>query len=109
MAGVPDSLVLTEEKSRNTHENAQFTAILLQQHPELNKLLLVTSAFHIRRAKGCFANEGLQPETFATDFYTSDRSFTPDRFMPYEGALYHWQKLIHEMLGYVTYDAVGYL
>jgi uncharacterized SAM-binding protein YcdF (DUF218 family) len=109
-AGIPDSLILVEEQSRNTYENAQFTARLLQEHPQLKKLLLVTSAFHIRRAKGCFDKAGVPTHTFATDFYTSDRAFTPDRLLvPQEASLYKWQKLIHEMLGYAIYKAMGYI
>lgn len=109
-AGVPDSLILTEEKSRNTRENAVHTASILQQHPEFKKLLLVTSAFHMRRASGCFKKAGVQADTFAADFYTSDRSFAFNRFiMPSEHALYVWQKLVHEILGYTVYRLVGYL
>ncbi len=108
-AGVPAHLILTEEKSRNTYENAQFTAQLLQQQPQLKKLLLVTSAFHMKRSVGCFKQAGIAADPFATDFYTSRRRFTPDNFMPYEGALYHWQRLLREMLGYVVYDVMGYL
>ncbi len=108
-AGIPEHLILTEEKSRNTHENAQFTAKLLESQPHLKKLLLVTSAFHMKRASGCFIKSGINAETFATDFYTSRRRFSPDNFIPYEGALYHWQRLLREMLGYVVYDAMGYL
>lgn len=108
-AGIPAHRILTEEKSRNTQENAQFTAQLLKGHPHLKKLLLVTSAFHMNRASGCFQKAGIKADPFATDFYTSRRQFTPDDFIPYEGALYNWQRLLREMLGYLVYDAIGYL
>ncbi len=109
LSGVAAQDILYEDKSRNTHENAQFTKKLLAAQPDLKKLLLVTSAFHMRRAKGCFKKEGVNVDTFSTDFYTTDRSFFPDKtILPQEGALYQWQILFHEILGYIIYSLVGY-
>jgi uncharacterized SAM-binding protein YcdF (DUF218 family) len=109
-SGVPEKDILVEEKSRNTHENAKFTRELLDKHPEYKKLLLVTSAFHIRRASGCFKKEGIEADVFSADFYSIDRSFSLDDFLvPKEYSLYLWQKLFHEVLGYITYDIVGYI
>jgi uncharacterized SAM-binding protein YcdF (DUF218 family) len=108
-AGVPADVILTEEKSRNTHENALFTKALLQQQPQLKKLLLVTSAFHMRRAPACFQKQGISADGFSTDFYTSDRSFSMDQLLiPQELHLYHWQKLFHEVLGFIVYKIMGY-
>jgi uncharacterized SAM-binding protein YcdF (DUF218 family) len=51
--GVPAAAVSTEEKSRNTHENAEFTiAMLRAQH--LKSAIIVTSWYHSRRALRCF-------------------------------------------------------
>ena len=108
-AGVPPSDILIETSSRNTHENALFTKALLKQHPDLNKLLLVTSAFHMRRAAACFQKAGIKADAFATDFYTTDRTFLPDdTIVPQEKYLYYWQKLFHEILGYLMYKLMGY-
>lgn len=108
-SGIPANDILLEEKSRNTHENAVFTKALLNQHTELKKLLLVTSAFHMRRATGCFEKQGIQSDQFSVDFYTKDRSFSPvDLVVPQEYSLYLWQKLFHEMLGYIVYQIAGY-
>ncbi len=108
-AGVPAADIITEEKSRNTHENALYTNAVLQQHPELQKLLLVTSAFHMRRAAACFQKQGIAADVFSTDFYTTDRSFTFDQLViPQEVHLYHWQKLFHEVLGFMIYKIMGY-
>jgi uncharacterized SAM-binding protein YcdF (DUF218 family) len=108
-SGVPEADIITEEKSRNTHENAQFTKEVLQHHSELKKLLLVTSAFHMRRAFACFKKEGINTDAFSTDFYTTDRSFTFEQlFIPQEVYLYNWQKLFHEIIGFIVYKIVGY-
>ncbi len=46
-AGVPDSAILIEEKSRNTHGNLLFARGLL---PDADRVLVVTEPFHIARA-----------------------------------------------------------
>lgn len=108
-AGVPYSVILLEDKSRNTYENAQFTKQLLSQHPDLKKTLLVTSAFHMRRSEACFKKAGVLADTYPTDFYTADRTWDLDKLLlPQEAALYNWQKLLHEMAGYVVYKVVRY-
>ena len=106
--GVPAEAILVEDKSRNTHENAAFTKVLLQQQPQLKKLLLVTSAFHMRRAKGCFQKESIQADVYPADFYASDRSFDLTVILPQESSLANWRRLFHEMLGYVVYKVMGY-
>jgi uncharacterized SAM-binding protein YcdF (DUF218 family) len=48
-AGVPAAVVVTEGKSHNTYENAEFTVALLRaQH--LKSAIIVTSWYHSRRA-----------------------------------------------------------
>ncbi|GGK79664.1 YdcF family protein [Rufibacter glacialis] len=108
-AGVPAVDILLEERSRNTRENAQFTKELVQTQPRLQKLLLLTSAFHMRRAQGCFEKVGLKTDLFPTDFRTHDRSFhLDDLLIPDPEALQQWTKLLHEWMGYVTYKVLGY-
>jgi uncharacterized SAM-binding protein YcdF (DUF218 family) len=109
LAGVPARRILLEEKSRNTRENALFTQALLQQHPDIKSLVLVTSAFHQRRALGCFRKAGLHPVPFPADLRTYRRQPTPDYWLvPSPQALVQWSLLIHEVLGWVTYKALGY-
>lgn len=108
-AGVAPQDILLEEKSRNTRENALFTRELLRQHPKLKRLVLITSAFHIRRAKGCFAHVGVPVDTFPTDFQTHDRSFAlNDLLIPEVSALANWDRLVREWVGYVAYKLWGY-
>ncbi|GAB3532350.1 YdcF family protein [Pontibacter brevis] len=109
MAGVPEEAIITEGNSRNTHENAVNTARLLEQHPEWQDLLLVTSAFHMRRSAGCFEKAGVSATPFSTDFYASERRFTPDEFIiPSIHAFSNWHLLIHEISGYIVYKIMGY-
>jgi|SRR6476661_171921 len=109
MAGVPAQDILLEEKSRNTRENALFTKELLAQHPEIKSLVLVTSAFHQRRALGCFQKLGLNPVPFPADYRTERRMTTPDYWLfPSPNALVQWSLLLHEVLGWSMYKVLGY-
>lgn len=111
ISGVAEEDIMTEAQSRNTHENAVFTARLLKENklPE-NKLLLVTSAFHMRRSLGCFKKAGLLPAPYSADFYADEPGYTPaDLLIPDIGALTQWTKLISEWTGYTMYRVLGYL
>lgn len=48
--GVPESAILVEDEARNTEENAKFVARLLDGRIEKPRVLLVTSAWHMRRS-----------------------------------------------------------
>jgi uncharacterized SAM-binding protein YcdF (DUF218 family) len=47
--GCPEKALVLEGRSRNTYENAVESAAWLREHGK-KKVLLVTSAFHMRRA-----------------------------------------------------------
>lgn len=109
LADVPTEAILLEEHSRNTRENAQFTKQLLAQHPEIRSLVLVTSAFHQRRALGCFRRVGLNCQPFPVDFRSTDREPTPDYWLvPDVSALERWSLLLHEITGWAVYKLAGY-
>lgn len=48
-ADVPAGKIITEDTSRTTHQNAEKTAELLQRY-SVNRLIVVTSPYHQRRA-----------------------------------------------------------
>lgn len=56
--GAPAASVMTEEQSRNTIENALFTAPLVRQHG-WRRVLVVTDSFHRLRADYIFRRFGL--------------------------------------------------
>jgi uncharacterized SAM-binding protein YcdF (DUF218 family) len=65
--GVPAQALVLEEDSRNTLENAAFSAKLLNERG-IRHVLLVTSALHMPRALALFSAQGLQVEPAPTDF-----------------------------------------
>jgi hypothetical protein len=62
----------------------------------------------MRRATACFQKASVPHAIFPTDFYSNDRMFRFESFIPAEGALSEWHKLFHEVAGYLVYKAVGY-
>jgi uncharacterized SAM-binding protein YcdF (DUF218 family) len=65
--GVPAHSIALEETSRNTRENAEFSARLLRARG-MEHILLVTSALHMPRALMLFNAQGLQVTPAPTDF-----------------------------------------
>lgn len=109
LAGVPEQDIITEANSKNTRENAFNTAKQLEKHPQWKKVLLVTSAFHMRRAAGCFEKAGVAADSFTADFYGYERRFTPDELIiPNIASFASWHLLIHEVTGFVVYKLLGY-
>lgn len=87
-SGVANSAIVIEAESRNTAENARFSRKLIDSLQLKPKFLLVTSAFHMPRAMGCFNMAGVSVESYPTDFYTGDRNIDfEDIVVPAEIAL----------------------
>ncbi|MBE9467952.1 MAG: YdcF family protein [Bacteroidetes bacterium] len=108
--GVPEEDIITEINSRNTRENAEFTAKILLNKEQTSSCLLITSAFHMRRSKGCFNKTGLKVDIYPTDRYAGQRKYIFDHlFIPNHNAFNSWNLLIHEVTGYITYAVVGYV
>lgn len=110
VAGVrPDDIVL-ENKSRNTHENALFSAPILRQRFAAGHYVLITSAWHMNRAVACFQKEGIRVIPFPCSFIGNRRSFVPGEWLlPHEEAFFESYYLFRELVGYVTYKLVGYV
>lgn len=68
--GVPDQAMILEENSRSTQENARFSTLLLRRRG-IDKVLLVTSALHMERARREFEAAGLTVMPVATDHSAS--------------------------------------
>lgn len=109
--GIDETKIIVESSSRNTFENASETAKLLREKGlDKEPILLVTSAYHMRRAKACFEKQGLKIIPYATDPTVGERMFTPDHlFIPNSESLAYWNRLIHEWFGYIMYLSSGYI
>lgn len=109
--GVPDSAIIVENTSRNTWENALYSKQKVDSLGLVGKrCLLITSAWHMRRARACFAKAGLPCDGFGTDFYTETKNGNLlDWLEPDWRAFQKWDSLIKEWLGWLAYRLRGYV
>lgn len=106
---VPDSVILLEPEAKNTRENALFTQRLLQEEKLKGPFLLITSAFHMRRALACFKKVQVDCIAFPVDYYSTDEIDNPLEYVfPEAGQLSNFSVLTRETFGYGIYRLAGY-
>jgi uncharacterized SAM-binding protein YcdF (DUF218 family) len=107
--GIPEEDILIEDESDNTHENAQYSKIILMQNFNNGKYLLITSAFHMRRAVACFNKQEIVVTPYSVDRYSGPRKFQLNHLLiPNAETLFNWDSLVHEIVGYLVYKLMGY-
>ena len=108
MCGVREEDIIIENSSRNTHENATHTGSLIDNE---QKHILITSAFHMKRAKACFEKEGIDVLPFSCDFYSAkpEDRFSLQSFIPTSEAMSGWEVLFKEWIGMLAYKFSGYI
>lgn len=104
--GIAQERIMVEAKANNTRENAVFTKSLVEPLGA-KKLLLVTSAFHMPRAMGCFEAVGLHPDAFPVDYRLRALERDP-HLMPRGDYLSQSTRALHEWLGRAVYWVLGY-
>ncbi|AWN51241.1 YdcF family protein [Methylobacterium sp. 17Sr1-1] len=103
--GVAPERITYDEKSRNTHENAVFSAELAKPKPG-ERWLLVTSAWHMPRAMGCFRRAGYTVTAYPVDYRTAPRRNSIHATAG--DGLFEVDIAVREWLGLVAYWASGY-
>ena len=108
--GVPMEDIIIEKESKNTRENAVNAAKILNNDFVGGKFLLVTSGYHMPRAKRCFQKVGIAVTPFSVDHYAGKRKFIFDHlFLPNPHTIAKWETLFHEWVGFITYKVLGYV
>ncbi len=108
--GIPKENIITERNSKNTYENAKYSAqiILKETNLEAPTCLLITSDYHMRRSLACFNNTGLKVDPYVLDL-ESKYFDLESLIIPQSYILAEWKKLTHEIIGYLAYSFSGYL
>jgi len=105
--------VWIETKSRNTRENAKYSRELLQEkfkNYKDQKILLISSATHMKRSLGCFKKEGVNAIPYGTAKLSGPRDIHFQKlFIPNVYAIHAWEIFFHETLGLWTYKLAGYI
>ena len=110
--GLPKEDLFTTYPVNNTLQEAKAIKKLLNDElPPLiqNRIILVTSAFHMKRAKKVFESEGISVQPYPVDF-KSNKSFisslrNPLSWMPSSSSLYKSSSGIREIIGRFIYGA----
>jgi uncharacterized SAM-binding protein YcdF (DUF218 family) len=105
-AGVPDAMIWSEERARNTHEQAVYAAQILRQHG-ISRIALVVEAQSMLRAEACFRKQGIVVVPAPCNFYKIP--FTLEEFLPGWKAISRNEVTLHEMAGLVWYWLRGWI
>jgi uncharacterized SAM-binding protein YcdF (DUF218 family) len=115
--GVPGEVILLEDRSQNTYENALYSAELLKARG-LKRILLVTSAMHMPRAVPLFIAQGLEVIPAPADYSLSQAQWEARwqggpaavflGFFPAAGNLNLTTNVIKEYLGMLVYGLQGW-
>ncbi len=107
--GVDPADIILETRARNTRENALFTSDMLRNIPFAEENLLITSAYHMRRAKACFDKAGVSVDVFPADSeYRPECLSLKSKLLPTPAAAEAFQRIWKEWIGMLMYKIAGY-
>lgn len=100
--GVPAAEVTLEEQSTTTHENARNTSNLISSLG-CERIFLVTSAIHMRRAESCFARQNVNVIPCPCNHNALRLDPLPFSIIPSVSGIRLVQSAAHEWLGLLWY------
>lgn len=99
--------VIYEDESRNTYENAKFLAKLLQR--DNNEYILITSAFHMPRAKAVFEKAGYNIAAYPADYQTNGKYKILPVTTSFASNFSLSDLAVKEIVGHLAYKLTGKL
>ncbi len=99
LLNVPDSCILIEDQSRNTLENAAFSKKILANNHLQPPYVLLTSAFHMRRAYSIFKKEKIEVIPYSCNYIGGNANFSMGDLLPDAGTFGCWDIYIKEVVG----------
>lgn len=103
-AGIPDEMIWTEDHSRNTYENAVFSAQILRGHG-VSRIALVVDARSMLRAAACFRKQGITVVPAASEFLDMRSSW--EYWLPNSESIAQNEVTLHESVALVWYWLCG--
>jgi uncharacterized SAM-binding protein YcdF (DUF218 family) len=98
--GFPRQDLVIESRSRNTRENAEAVKKLIPG----KIIVLVTSAYHLKRAAGMFRKNGFVVLPAPADYRSSARPWSPARLIPRADSLALSSTALAERLSLAWYE-----
>jgi uncharacterized SAM-binding protein YcdF (DUF218 family) len=105
--GIPRDRLIIEDKAKNTRENAVETARIVKERG-FKDILIVTSAYHMKRSMGCFRAVDLAFDALSVDYRAYSPSFGVGALLPRADALSTSTGAIREHFGWLVYRVQGY-
>lgn len=98
---VPADAIVVSGPAQNTEQESAAVRRLLE--PAVQRIVLVTSAFHMSRAKRLFEQAGFVVTPYPVDFRVEVRGTTPMDYLPDARALLRTDIAVRELLGRCYY------
>ena len=95
--GVPPDAMMVSGPAQNTEQESVAVRRLLE--PGVRRIVLVTSAFHMSRAKSLFEQAGFVVTPYPVDFRVEVRGITPMDYLPEARAFGRTDLAVRELLG----------
>ncbi|TYB34894.1 MAG: YdcF family protein [Flexistipes sinusarabici] len=103
--GAGKEKIYTESESKNTAQNAEFTAKIMNKYG-WSHALLVTSAYHMPRSVLSFGSAGVHVTAAPTDYKTDRSGYFWYSFMPQMSYLKDSWNALHEYAGLLYYSII---
>lgn len=100
--GVPEEKVLIDDKSKNTYENAKNIANLIKNR-DLKRIILVTSAVHMKRAMMSFEKFKITAQPYPVDYLCDHSPLSWVDFIPTRESSHANMLGLHELIGLLWY------
>ena len=100
--GIPENKIILTKVAANTSEEAEAVKELLTVN-NINKVIIVTSSFHIPRTEFIFLKQGISADSFPVDFKSLGYEINWTFFFPSAHGFYETSKGIREYIGRLYY------
>ena len=100
--GIPENKIILTKVAANTFEEAEAVKELLTVY-NINKVIIVTSSFHIPRTEFIFLKQGISADSFPVDFKALGYEINWTFFFPSAHGFNETSKGIREYIGRLYY------
>lgn len=100
--GAAEKDIITESKSVDTHESAQFVRELSDRHA-IKRIILITSAYHMKRSHLLFSRHFREIIPYPAGYLTSGAGYNVLSFLPSATALADFSIAMKEYMGIAFY------
>lgn len=107
--GVPQDNIVEESQAENTYQHTIYLKPIFQEHG-IKTVILVTSAWHMRRSMAVFESniDGVEFTPYPVDSLRRKYNNLLD-YLPTAEGLHKSTKVLREYIGFVVYDIRGWI